>query len=199
MPCLLIFIHCRPLTSLRASFRPLCVLRSSFGCLIGAVLISQLSCSQVASKSGASDTDHKTYLVPLGCADIFFPTDFSLLARAYAIDAVGAPPPPPAVQEPLAPAPASNAPTGCCETMFQRDFLMRFSRDPRRTETRNGDNPMLDGALRTRVLNICVPTSLTFPHLPAHRLQQHERLNYSARTRQAWRACASTSVIVAAG
>ena len=32
---------------------------------------------------GGQTTDHSTYLVPKGVADIFFPTDFSLLARLY--------------------------------------------------------------------------------------------------------------------
>jgi hypothetical protein len=146
------------------------------------VSTSMLYIPQVASKSGAADTDHQTYIVPLGCADIFFPTDFSLLARAYAVDAVGAPPPPPKRVPTIAELNGEVAPPElpliCCETMFQRDFLMRFSRDPRRTETRNGDNPMLDDYSNMSVLitrpargrkGQATPAASTLPPSPAEK------------------------------
>jgi hypothetical protein len=126
----------------------------------------------VASKSGAANTDHPTYLVPLGAADVFFPTDFDLLARAYAVDAIGVPQSslPAALAPTSAPASASAAtaahggevgpvPGGkpaparvCSETLSQRDFLLRYARDPKQTETRNGDNPMLDDYSNMSVL-----------------------------------------------
>lgn len=37
----------------------------------------------VASTAGGATTDHGTYLVPPGAADIFFPSNFELLARLY--------------------------------------------------------------------------------------------------------------------
>ena len=48
-----------------------------------------------SQRGGGGTTDHDTLLLPRGAADVFFPTDFGLLAAlaAHAAQRAGAPPP----------------------------------------------------------------------------------------------------------
>ena len=97
----------------------------------------------MASKGPEGNHDWPTYLCPLGTADIFFPTDFAWLARAYA------------------------ATTGrACTTLLQRDFLLAYARDPTVTATRNGDNPMLDDYSNMSVLMTAPGGGSAAPPLP---------------------------------
>jgi hypothetical protein len=78
-------------------------------------------------------------LVPIGIADIFFPTNFTLLRRAYE-DICGRP----------------------CQTELQREFLLKYARNQARdTETRNGDNPMIDDYSNMSVLTTSISSSVS--------------------------------------
>ena len=44
-----------------------------------------------AEQVGGTTKDHATYLLPRGTADVFFPTDFRMLARLYEAAARAAP------------------------------------------------------------------------------------------------------------
>ncbi len=94
--------------------------------------------AQVASKydgkTQMADKDWPTYLCPPGVADIFFPSDFGLLSLAY-----------------------TETCGRSCQTMTQRDFLLKYA-DIAATETRNGDNPMVDDYSNMSVL-FTTPTS----------------------------------------
>jgi hypothetical protein len=77
--------------------------------------------------------DHASYMSPqLGTADIFFPTDFSLLSKMV----------------------ASTRPAGngvLIETPTNKDFMMRYAQ-LERTRTMTGYNPLLDDYTNMRML-----------------------------------------------
>jgi hypothetical protein len=95
----------------------------------------RLTCAPllVASKwQHLGQRDHATYLSPsLGEADIFFPTDFGLLAHIVAGMAGGG--------------------AGGVAVTTSRDFLLQWARWER-TQTLTGFNPMLDTYANTRFL-----------------------------------------------
>ncbi|KAK9825352.1 hypothetical protein WJX81_001851 [Elliptochloris bilobata] len=81
----------------------------------------------VATTVGGSTRDHASYLLPRGSADVFFPTDFGMLARLYE-------------------AAARAAPTQLAGVNTQHmktvEFMKRFANLPA-TTTQSGYNPLL--------------------------------------------------------
>jgi hypothetical protein len=93
-----------------------------------------------SQRGGGATTDHASYLLPRGAADIFFPTDFSLL-RALAADA-------------RARAGASGAAAAGGRSMRTSDFLIEalsVGREWRACAAASGFNPLLVEFPNTRV------------------------------------------------
>ena len=91
-----------------------------------------------SQRGGGSTTDHGSYLLPRGAADVFFPTDFALLG-ALAAEARRA-----------AGAPAAEAP----RVLRTSDFLTKAlspGREWRRAAAASGFNPLLVEFPNTRV------------------------------------------------
>lgn len=88
------------------------------------VVIPGRNAPLVASTRRGATVDHNTYLVPRGSADIFFPTDFALAARAHAAGGAA----------------GTGAHHGSwCKTA---DFMRRWAA-PGSTRTRAGYDPLL--------------------------------------------------------
>jgi hypothetical protein len=87
---------------------------------------------------GAKPVDHGTLLVPLGSADIFFPTDFDLLCRLYRESAATA-----------AAARGARPPAVTARHTPSREFFIRLA-DLRATATLSGYNPLLEDFANTR-------------------------------------------------
>lgn len=81
-----------------------------------------------------STRDHGTYLVPRGTADIFFPTDFRLLAELHAEAGCGA---------------ARPRPT--CSSSVKTAEFMGIWAAPGATRTRSGYEPLLSDYSNTSV------------------------------------------------
>ncbi|PRW05767.1 S-adenosyl-L-methionine-dependent methyltransferase [Chlorella sorokiniana] len=94
------------------------------------VAVAGINAPLVATTYGGSTFDHGSYLVPRGTADIFFPTDFSLLCQLYR----GA-----AQQAQQAQQPHVRA-----EHMGTADFMLRYCPDLSATCTASGYNPLLE-------------------------------------------------------
>jgi hypothetical protein len=98
----------------------------------------------VASQRGGGTTmDHASYLLPRGAADIFFPTDFSLL-RALAADA----------RARAGGSSAASAAGGAGRSMRTSDFLIEAlspGREWRSCAAASGFNPLLVEFPNTRV------------------------------------------------
>lgn len=77
--------------------------------------------------------DFGSYLVPRGAADVFFPSDFGMLARLYAV--------------------AGKGGTRSISVQKSPDFLEKYA-DLAATRTITGYNPMVDDFQNTSVL-IC--------------------------------------------
>lgn len=77
--------------------------------------------------------DHRSYLVPRGSADIFFPTDFGMLSRLHADAAARA----------GRAVPRHGAVVGGGRHMKSAEF-MRLYADLAATRTRSGYNPLLE-------------------------------------------------------
>jgi hypothetical protein len=127
---------------------------------------------------GGATIDHGSYLVPPGSADIFFPTDFTLLCELYrqacAAAAVQAKPNqsqavdrPPAGAAHSAAASAGSAveraapavdqdleaeaAADSTEHLSTSDFMRRHCPDPAAAATRSGYNPLLEDFTNTAV------------------------------------------------
>ena len=75
----------------------------------------------VASKSlDGKDYDHSSYLIEVGNADIFFPTDFDLLSKMY-----------------------KKVCDKDSNTISHKEFVLKYC-SHEETSCRNGDNPMVD-------------------------------------------------------
>ncbi len=119
-------------------------------CGAAGVVIPGVRAPLVASqRGGGATTDHETYLLPRGAADIFFPTDFSLLsalsadARARAAAAAGG-----------SGGAVAGMGKGGGRSLRTADFLVEalsVGREWRRCATASGFNPLLVEFPNTRV------------------------------------------------
>lgn len=128
--------------------------------------MSWLSRAPPVPQLGGTTYDHGSYLVPRGTADIFFPTDFALLARLYR-DAMGDVGSGTAAADhscsssgdASAPAAAAGAGAGAgggaalvtAEHLASGSFMAAHAPDPGATATRSGYNPLLDDYSNTAV------------------------------------------------
>ena len=109
--------------------------------------------SVVATTAGGTTRDHATYLVPRGAADIFFPTDFGLLARLYcqAVQMATAE----ARDEAALAAEAQvevQVPAASTHVSSTAEFMRRWSPVLGATATTSGYNPLLEDYTNTAVL-----------------------------------------------
>ena len=101
-----------------------------------------------SQRGGGGTTDHGSYLLPRGEADIFFPTDFELL-RSLAADARRR-----ADAAAAADAPSRRLPHGGGRVLRTPDFLTEAlapGREWRRAAAASGFNPLLVEFPNTRV------------------------------------------------
>ncbi|KFM25866.1 hypothetical protein F751_1480 [Auxenochlorella protothecoides] len=98
------------------------------------VSIRGVNAPLVATTEKGSTRDHGTYLVPRGTADIFFPTDFRLLAELHAEAGCGA---------------ARPRPT--CSSSVKTAEFMGIWAAPGATRTRSGYEPLLSDYSNTSV------------------------------------------------
>ncbi|GAB4824262.1 hypothetical protein N2152v2_011308 [Parachlorella kessleri] len=119
------------------------------------VIIPGQNAPLVATTVGGQTTDHRTYLVPKGTADIFFPTDFSLLARLYQEAAQRAKRGPQhSLDGPKAGAGSSSAAQQArrAQHMKTADFMRRFAAgEAAMAQTQSGYNPLLEDYTNTSV------------------------------------------------
>ena len=89
-------------------------------------------------QAGGKTTDHATYLVPPGSADIFFPVDFGLSARLYAAaarDATG-----------------DAAPQVTTQVLKSREFFETYANVGQTACSGGGYNPLLEDFSNTSFL-----------------------------------------------
>lgn len=101
---------------------------------------SRLQPSHARTQVGGTTVDHGTYLVPRGTADIFFPTDFSLLCRLYRAAAAVAGGPPERGPD----AAGAAHPMVAAEHLGTAEFMLRWAPSAAATRTASGYNPLLE-------------------------------------------------------
>lgn len=87
--------------------------------------------------------DHRTYLVPRGTADIFFPTDFPLLCQLYRHAAAAA--------SPARSAAGAGGGGVSAEQLTTAEFMRRHCPDLAAAATASGYTPLLEDYTNTAV------------------------------------------------